>query len=128
MLLIDASKKLPKLTKNQDYKIKERNIPGNDGDRSDSDDEPVAYPSVEPPFTEVQLILVQFCFDRLKDAYLSARTIGFTEVFRLVVKNLHVQTGAYARVLVGLLNGKSHIRAQNNFDCMVGQVSDQQPV
>lgn len=76
-VLIDAASKLPKL-KDQEYKITLRNIPGNDGgDGSDSDDEPVPYPRDEGAFTEKQLVLVQFCFDNLRIAFKSARSVGF---------------------------------------------------
>ena len=76
-LLLDGSSELPSLSENHNYVIVQQKCSGISGEGSDSGDEAVPYPAIDPPFSEMQLGVVQFCFDRLKKAYLSARAVGF---------------------------------------------------
>ena len=76
--LTDAVAVLPHLQHGRCHKIKQRKSKGHAGGTSDSDDESVPYPMVEPAFTSEEIILVQSWFDNLQESYLTGRAVGFT--------------------------------------------------
>lgn len=76
--LTDAVSVLPQLQHGQCCKIKQREVQGDVGGTSDSDDESVPYPRVEPAFTSEEMVVLHFLFGNLQESYLTGREVGFT--------------------------------------------------